>query len=473
MTDSTPRQPNSQEPEFPGVPYWYEGHGAPADDPTSPEAGSGAGWAPPSGAVPPPPPGAVPPGAVPPGDLPGVRVRRRGHVRPTVAAVLAAGTLAASAAVTHALWPSSGSRAAASSPSEPGGSGLGSSASSTEGNGAPSDVSSIAAKVDPGLVDINTVFGYQGAAGAGTGMVLTSDGEILTNNHVIDGATSIRVTDIGNGRTYSARVVGYDASDDVAVLQLIGASGLRTVSLGDSASVKVGQAVVAIGNAGGTGGVPTAAGGSVTALNRTITASDQMDGTSESLSNLIETNADVQPGDSGGSLVDTSGRVIGMDTAASQGYSLQSSYGGSSQGYAIPINRALSIARQIEAGRASPTVHIGDTAFLGVLISSSPASPGSYSYGGDGYGYGYGYGGQGGTAGAMVGGVIPGGPAAQAGLTQGDLITSVAGESVSSAKSLGGIIAGERPGQRVQLVWTDTSGSSHTATVTLQSGPPA
>ncbi|HET6963921.1 MAG TPA: trypsin-like peptidase domain-containing protein [Acidimicrobiales bacterium] len=471
MTDSTPREPTPEptpdqfRPE--GVSNWYEDYpfGAVPPGPVPP-GGGGA-------------PGAVP-GALPPGGAPGVRVRRRGHVRPTVAAVLAAGTLAASAAATHALWPSGGTRAATSSSTLPSGSASGprsgAPASSTEGDGAPTDVSSIAAKVDPAVVDINATFGYQGARGAGTGIVLTSDGEILTNNHVIDGATSISVTDVGNGRTYTAKVVGYDATDDVAVLQLAGASGLETASIGDSSAVKVGQAVVAIGNAGGTGGTPTAAGGSVTALNQTITASDALDGTSESLSNLIETNANVQSGDSGGPLVDTAGRVIGMDTAASQGYSLQSAYGAARQGYAIPINQALSIARQIESGQASSTVHIGGTAFLGVLISSSSQSPGSFSYGGYGDYYGGSTepgGGSGSASGAVVGGVVSGGPAAQAGLSRGDVITSLDGHAVTTSRSLSSMIAGDRPGQRVELSWTDTSGVSHTATVTLQSGPPA
>ncbi len=169
----------------------------------------------------------------------------------------------------------------------------------------------------PGLVDVNSTLGYEGASGAGTGIVLTSTGEILTNNHVIDGATSISVTDVGNGKTYKATVVGYDKSHDIAVLQLQGASGLKTAKIGDSSKATVGESVVAIGNAGGTGGTPSAAGGSIIALNQQITASDELGGASEQLTGLIEVNADVQPGDSGGSLVNSAGQVIGIDTAAS------------------------------------------------------------------------------------------------------------------------------------------------------------
>ena len=132
----------------------------------------------------------------------------------------------------------------------------------------------IPSKVDPGLVDIVTNLGYQNGQAAGTGMVLTSSGEVLTNNHVIRGATQIKATDVGNGRTYTAKVVGYDETDDVAVLQLQGASGLPTVTP-SSASVGVGDKVVALGNAEGKGGTPSKAVGKVTGLGRTITASDE------------------------------------------------------------------------------------------------------------------------------------------------------------------------------------------------------
>ena len=350
---------------------------------------------------------------------------------------------------------------------------------------------SIAAKIDPALVDINTTFQYQGAEGAGTGIVLTSDGEILTNNHVINGATSISVTDIGNGRTYSAKVVGYDASDDVAVLQLVGASGLKAASVADSDDVKVGQDVVAVGNAGGTGGTPTAAGGTVTALNQAITASDELNGTSENLSNLIETDADVQSGDSGGSLVNSSGQVVGIDSAAAQGYSLQSSGNSTNQGYAIPINKALSIAKSIEAGHSSSTIHVGETAFLGVLIASdqsgsSSGSPfsglggqgGAGSFGGI---LGDGSSGSSGSSssgtdsgtGAPISSVVSGGAAAQAGLAGGDTITAIDGQDVSSAGDVSQLISQDHPGQSIHVSWTDQDGTSHSTTVTLQAGPPA
>ena len=182
----------------------------------------------------------------------------------------------------------------------------------------------------------------------------------------------ISVTDVGNGKTYTASVVGYDRTKDIAVLQLHNASGLTTANLANSSTASVGEDVVGVGNAGGTGGTPSAAGGTVTALNQSITASDEGDGTSEQLSGLIETNADIQPGDSGGALVNTSGQVLGIDTAASAGFSFQSNDQSSgTQGFAIPIDTALTIARQIVAGNSSSTVHIGTTAFLGVEVSQS------------------------------------------------------------------------------------------------------
>ena len=195
----------------------------------------------------------------------------------------------------------------------------------------------IANRIDPGLVDVTSTLGYQQATAKGTGIVLTAGGEILTNNHVINGATSVSVTDIGNGKTYKATVVGYDDSKDVAVLQLTGASGLTVATLGDSSTVGVGNSVVALGNAEGLGGTPSVATGLVTALDQSITASDESSGTSEQLTGLIETNAGIEPGDSGGPLVNTHGQVVGMDTAASTNYTFggdgNGGFGGSGGGF--------------------------------------------------------------------------------------------------------------------------------------------
>jgi S1-C subfamily serine protease len=362
----------------------------------------------------------------------------------------------------------------------------GSGSSGSSGSSGPSDVNAIASKVDPGLVDINTTLGYQQEQAAGTGIVLSSNGVILTNNHVIDGATSISVTDVGNNKTYTASVVGYDRTKDIAVLQLHNASGLQTATLGNSSNASVGEDVVGIGNAGGTGGTPSAVGGTVTALNQSITASDDGDGTSEQLSGLIETNADIQPGDSGGSLVNTSGDVLGMDTAASAGTSFE--YNGQSsgtQGFAIPIDTALSIAKTIESGSGSTTVHIGETAFLGVEINAQ-SSNSSGASGGDGGGFGGFFGGNSGStgstgstgntgssaSGASVASTVTNGPAQEAGLAEGDVITTLGGKTINSANDLTNAISIYHPGDKVSIGWTDSSGQTHTATVQLSSGPP-
>jgi S1-C subfamily serine protease len=316
-------------------------------------------------------------------------------------------------------------------------------------SGGPADASAIAKGVDSGLVDINVTLNYANEKAAGTGMVLTSKGEVLTNNHVIDGATSINVTDVGTGRTYAAKVVGYDRTSDVAVLQLENASGLKAVSLGNSSSAYAGEAVVGIGNAGGGGGTPSYAGGRVTALDQSITASDAGTGTSEKLTGLIETNANIQPGDSGGPLVNTSGKVIGMDTAASAGFSFEQGGSAATQSFSIPIDTALRIAGEITAGDSSSTVHFGPTGFLGVNVTSPSVG-----------------------IGAKIVSVVSGSPASQAGLAEGDTITSLGGQSVSSPNSLTTIIEGAKPGAFVPLAYIDPSGAQQTVTVHLVSGPP-
>jgi S1-C subfamily serine protease len=342
----------------------------------------------------------------------------------------------------------------------PGGSGQSGSGQDSQGSG-PSDAASIAAHVDSGLVDVNTTIDYGAAQAAGTGMVLTPSGEVLTNNHVVEGATTISVTDVGNGKTYQAAVVGYSVSKDVAVLQLSGASGLQTVTTATS-SASSGEEVVGIGNAGGTGGTPSYAGGTITATGQSISASDELTGTSEHLTGMLETNADIESGDSGGPLVNAAGQVLGMDTAGSQTFQFNSQSGGT--GFAIPISTAKSIAAQITAAHASSIVHVGPTAFLGVQISQSSSG---------GFGSGYGYGGSAPASGVQISGVVSGSPAAGSGLVGGDVITAVAGHSVSSQATLQTVMVNDvRPGQRVTVDYTDTTGQQHSVSVVLTSGPP-
>jgi S1-C subfamily serine protease len=445
------------------------------------------GWGP-SGPMPMPAPGgwgagtggAFPPTAWPPAPYgyypppPMATKNHKGQVA-VIASLVAVLALLLGATVGHATWPTaatpasssgSGSGPAAGSqfPFGTGGSG-GSTASgsgdSTTGAGAPADVPGISSKISPALVDINTNLSYQNVQAAGTGIVLTSTGEILTNNHVIDGATSISVTDIGNGQLYKANVVGYDRTGDIAIIQLIGASGLQTAKIAPSLPA-VGEGVVGVGNAGGTGGTPSSAGGSVTALNQAITASDSGGGNSENLSGLIEMNSNIRPGDSGGALVNAAGKVVGMDTAASTG---SSGSGGTAQAYAIPIGTALSVARSIEAGRASSTIHIGATGFLGIQVqdASATGSVGSGAKSSSGSS----------TTGAVVVGTLPGSPGANAGLTQGDIITGVDSSPVDVSSDLSRALESHHPGEVIHLQWSDQAGTSHTSSVTLAVGPPA
>jgi len=378
-----------------------------------------------------------------------------------VTAVVVVASAATGAAVEYAVNNANAGSQAGNVIPTPGGSGSGSGSGSSN---APAGVntSAIAAQVDPGLVDITTTLAEGGAA-AGTGMVLTSDGLVLTNNHVIENATTVNAQVGGTGQTYSATVLGYSVTDDVALLQLKDASGLKTVTTGNSANLSVGSPIVAIGNALGKGGTPTAVAGSITALDQTITAGDS--GTlTETLHGLIQTNAPIQPGDSGGPLVDTSGHVIGMDTAAaidnSGGFGVE---GGTSEGYAIGINQALAIANDIKAGNASSTVQIGPRALLGVAVSDGSSSGGAFG----------GLGGGSGVAGAYVERVESGSPADTAGIGAGDTITSVGGTTIGSAQDLSNALLNYKPGDTVTVVWVDAQGTSHTASVVLTTGPPA
>ena len=336
------------------------------------------GWEPPAAG--PGGPGSYPPPDWPPPSSAGSRLgaagpppgppRRRRAGWPVLGLAALLGTALIGVGITNAISRPLAQPTAASTPLVQG-SALGS------GNGL--DASAVAGAVDPGLVDVNSTLSYQHAQGAGTGIVLHSSGLILTNNHVIRGATAQSVTDIGNGQTYPATVVGYDRTHDIAVVQAQGAAGLTTARFGNSDAVAVGDQILGIGNAGGVGGSPSTAPGTVTALNQTITVNDDSGG-SGPLGGLIQIAADIQPGDSGGPLVNTSGEVVGIDTAAAASNGTtpndQSATGrsgdggdpngasaaGAGEGYAIPINTALDIATQIAHGSATDTVHMGPAA---------------------------------------------------------------------------------------------------------------
>jgi S1-C subfamily serine protease len=420
-----------------------------------------------------------------PGMHPGhvVRGRRAGHRRVAVvsaavaaAAVVAIGsTLAlghgadvAGTAVAAAVQvsPAAGSTVQPTAPGYGGSGGLspygGSGGGAASGNGltgpggrglSTSTLASATTAQELGVVDIDTVLGYDGAQAAGTGLVLTSSGEILTNNHVVEGSTSITVTVVATGQRYQASVVGTDLTADVAVLQLGGASGLRTANLAGSA-VTVGDAVTGVGNAGGVGGTPSASPGTVTATDQQITTQAEGSAAAETLTGLIETDADIQAGDSGGPLFNAADQVVGIDTAAEQG-------GYTTAGYAIPISTAVSIAGQIESGQGSTTITIGYPAFLGVQVSPTTTGGGYRSLQPTT------------TAGALISGVVTRGPAEQAGLTAGDTITGIDGTAIGGTADLTSVLAGHTPGQTVTITWTDTTGSVHNAAATLATGPAA
>jgi S1-C subfamily serine protease len=358
-------------------------------------------------------------------------------------------------------------------------------------------VAAVQKKVDPGLVDVTSTLKYQSETADGTGMVLSSTGLVLTNNHVIDGATTVTAKLVLDpSRTYQARVVGYDDTDDVALLQLVGASGLTPVSFGNSAQVSLGTQVLALGNAEGRGGV-TPAQGIINALNRSIQASDQGSGTTENLNHMLQTDAPIRQGDSGGALANRAGQVIGMVTAANTSTPSQSGSSGSSGssggtlGYAIPINTALSIARQIAGQKASSTVNIGLPGFLGVQVATSrsanprqQASDEEQSGGGGVTPGGNPAACQNSNAelsipariapadsGALILGVLCGTPAQVGGLGAGDVILSVDGQAVTTPGSLTGITAKYHPGDVVSVRWQGVGGAKHTTSIKLDSGP--
>jgi S1-C subfamily serine protease len=332
-------------------------------------------------------------------------------------------------------WSWSGGQGGLSLPTDPGTGvdpfGTGSSSPSTGSSTSKASGSQLT-----GLVRIATTLKYDGGRAAGTGMVLTSDGEVVTNHHVVAGATSIKVTVMSSGRSYTASVVGTDTQDDVAVLQLAGASGLSTVTP-DTDGVSVGDAVTAVGDANGTVGYLSAADGEVMATRQAITTQSEANVSGQRLTGLIEISADVISGDSGGATYDDQGEVVGMTTAASSGSS-------DVVGYAVPIAKVLRVAGDLESGVTSSRYTYGAPAFLGVGL---------------------------GATGTTVQGVYSGTPAARAGLAAGDRITAIGSTRVGTSAALRRAVATYSPGDRVGVTWTDAQGTSHTATVTLTDGP--
>jgi S1-C subfamily serine protease len=421
----------------------------------------------------------------------GARPPRRNHPLVYVLVAVAAAALGAGAvfALQARSAPSSSSsfspRDIPSPASSPG---------SGNANTSGIDEQAVAGKVEPGLVDITATLRFTGQVFEGTGMVLSSSGLVLTNNHVVDGSTGLTATVVTAGRKYRAQIVGTDTADDIALLKLTGVSGLSTVRVGDSSKVTVGSPVVALGNAGGQGGPPTVTSGSITALHRTITASDAGSGASETLHNMLQTNAQIAEGDSGGPLANAAGQVIGMNTAANtQSFGPQ----GTSEGFAIPINHALAIAHQMAAGHGSAKIRIGQPAFMGIAVAGASSSAAGSDdsprqqlqqlnqtagrFGGGTNSNGRCLGNGAGnpvpvsiapaSTGTLIAGAFCNAPADAAGLTGGDVILAINGQAVGAPSSLTSVLAQYRPGQTVSVTWMDTSGQRHTSSVTLITGP--
>ncbi|MBU9767064.1 serine protease [Mycobacterium sp. TNTM28] len=313
----------------------------------------------------------------------------------------------------------------------------------TPAGAAPGDPQSAASRVEPSVARIDTIVDYQQAYGIGTGIVLSPNGEVLTNYHVVQGANTINVT-VGR-QSYPAELVGYDRQHDIAVLQLQGAAGLAPAPFGDSAALAPGAPVVALGNAMGTGAPLTREVGTVSAFDQTVNAEDELTGSSDQIDGLFEFAAPVRAGDSGGPVVNEAGQVVGMTTAASVNFRM----GPGGKGFAIPINEALGVAGQIRARTPSDSVHIGPPTLLGVGVRTAQRQNG----------------------GVIVQDVIPGGPAETAGLIPGDVLTSIDGTPLDSARTLTLVLDRHYPGDVIALTWLDQIGQQHTGKATLAAGP--
>lgn len=304
---------------------------------------------------------------------------------------------------------------------------------------APGDPLAAAAQVEPSVVQIDTEIDYQGAFGNGAGFVIDPGGQVLTNFHVVSGAD--RITATVGGRSYPAELVGYNRRRDIAVLQLLGAAGLPPAPIGDSAQLAVGEPVVALGNANGTGGPLTREIGTVTEFGRTVQAEDALTGSTDELTGLFEFAAPVVAGDSGGPVINGAGQVVGVTTAASVNYR----FGPGGEGFAILINDAMAIGNQIRSRAPSPDVHIGPPVLLGVGVRSAPQR----------------------GPGVLIAEVLRGGPAERAGLVDGDIITVLDGVPLDSATTLTYVLDRHYPGDVIDLTWIDGNGVERTGKATL------
>ena len=319
----------------------------------------------------------------------------------------------------------------------------------TSGSSKVNDVSDIASKCGPSVVEIttesvsngNSIYGQYISEGAGSGIVYSKDGYIVTNNHVIEGASSITVTTT-DGKEYAATLVGSDSDSDLAVLK-IDASNLTPVTLGDSSSLEVGDIAIAIGNPlGELGGTVTE--GIISALDRQV----EIDNTTMT---LLQTDASISPGNSGGGLFDANGNLIGIVNAKYSSSSSSSNGSVEGIGFAIPINSVTDVINElITNGKVTNRAALN--------VSLYDYTEGSSNY----------YVDEGAQAGCYIVQVVSGGAADKAGLQKGDRIVSIDGTSISKSSEAKAAIQKHSPGDKVKIV-VERDGKKVTKTVTLGS----
>ena len=281
-----------------------------------------------------------------------------------------------------------------------------------------------------------------GATVAGTGVILTSNGEVVTSYNVVNGAVSIAADVSGSTSRYAATTFALSPINGVAVLQLLNATGLPSASIGTSSHVKVGDHVTAVGRSATRAGTASDSQGAVVALGQTIIAADPDGASPETLQGLIAFNTPLPGNGTGGPLIDTSGRLIGLDvTAAGTG---QPGAGASGQAFAVPIDRVLAIVHDVNTHTDAPDILQGHGAYLGIAIRDSATPPG-----------------------AMVVAVGPGTPAEVAGIAPQDVIVSVDGNAVDSVVALRAQLQRHHGGDYVVVGWTDPADHHHIAAVQL------
>lgn len=304
----------------------------------------------------------------------------------------------------------------------------------------------LAARVIPTIVTITSSSAL--TTTAGTGIVLSPDGVVVTNHHVITGGSEITAVNMSNGLIYDAEVLGYDSGQDLAVLQLTGASDLPTATVGSAHRASPGDPITAIGNADG-GGVPLPALGTITGFGVTVNTRNTTDGSRNQLKGLIEVDADIRPGDSGGPLVNAAAELIGISSAGNA-IEDRTESSPAPQSYAIPIDIALPVVDQVLSGRSSETIRVGPTPVLGVAVKDHADAP----------------------PGAEVVAVSFDSPAERAGLSKGAVITEFGSAPVTSTADLNAAMSTQKPGDVIDLKWIDAQGQPSVGSVVLDEGPP-